>query len=131
MWPGPPVEAIEDVREILGRNANPCVSNSRQAQPALPARVMYTLHNAQEIAARNTELSGWRVTQPCLAHKLTHVLRSPYDPLKFGATHQERHREEDEQRAFWSGTLSETQEALAELRATGESAAHIDRRAGS
>jgi hypothetical protein len=47
------------------------------------------------------------------------------------AAHQERHREEDEQRAFWSGTLSETQEALAELRATGESAAHIDRRAGS
>ena len=42
------------------------------------------------------------------------------------AAHQERHREEDKQRAFWRGTLSDTQEALAELRARDESAAHND-----
>jgi hypothetical protein len=45
------------------------------------------------------------------------------------AAHQERHREDDKQRAFWSGALSETQEALAELRASEQSAAHSDRRA--
>jgi hypothetical protein len=43
------------------------------------------------------------------------------------AAHQERHREEDKQHAFWRGTLSDTQEALAELRACEESAAHNDR----
>ena len=41
--------------------------------------------------------------------------------------HEERHREEDKQRAFWRGTLSDTQEALAELRAREESAAHNNR----
>ena len=41
--------------------------------------------------------------------------------------HEERHREEDKQRAFWRGTLSDTQEALAELWACEESAAHNDR----
>ena len=43
------------------------------------------------------------------------------------AAHEERHREEDKQRAFWRGTLSDTQEALAELWACEESAAHNDR----
>jgi hypothetical protein len=47
------------------------------------------------------------------------------------AAHEERQREEDKQRVFWSGALSETQEALAELRASEESAAHSDRRAAS
>jgi hypothetical protein len=45
------------------------------------------------------------------------------------AAHQERHREEEKQRAFWSGALGETQEALAELRASEQSAGHSDRRA--
>jgi hypothetical protein len=47
------------------------------------------------------------------------------------AAHEERRREEDQQHAFWSGALSETQEALAQLQASEESAAHSDRRAGS
>jgi hypothetical protein len=47
------------------------------------------------------------------------------------AAHEERQREEHKQRVFWSGALSETQEALAELRASEESAAHSDRRAAS
>jgi hypothetical protein len=47
------------------------------------------------------------------------------------AAHEERRREEDKQRAFWSGTLGETQEALAQLRASEESAVHNDRRTAS
>ena len=42
------------------------------------------------------------------------------------AAHQERHHEEDKQHAFWRGTLSDTQEALAQLRACEESPAHND-----